>query len=167
MSRVISRHQGYSAHYLSEIVAFRCLTVALRSPCNRGLKVSLSPLMDHPPPTKESMADERIIAILAIHGVAIRPRLSRASGHLRRAVGRSELRILLSQPELVHSAQEQRKDHGAPAGRRLRHQLLGAPFAIWGDRTRPCDIPGACDRSLQQAEPRQFRISSGLGRPAR
>ena len=35
------------------------------------------------------------------------------------------LRVLLFQPGLVRGAQEQRKDHRAPAGRRLCHQLFG------------------------------------------
>src|SRR5579871_660057 len=89
-----------------KVVVFPLMTVVLRVRYNPARKVSLSHLMDHPPPIMR-LADERVVAVLAIHTVAIRSRLSRASDHLRRPVGRSELRLLLSEPELVRTAQEQ------------------------------------------------------------
>src|ERR1700722_10911744 len=75
--------------------------------------------------------NERAAAILALHGVAIRPRLSPAFVHLCDAVGRGGVRLLLFQPELVQGAQEQRKNHRAPAGGCLCYQLFGRPIAAW------------------------------------
>ena len=102
----------------------------------------------------------------AFRAIAIGARLSSAPEHLCRTVCRGGLRVLLLQPELVQGSQEQRKDHRAATGRRLRRQLFGYPIAIWRGRSGSSVISGSRDRSLQQAERRQFRFSPSLGRHA-